>query len=197
MKRFGILLIVAMFGLVLACGSQEEKKAPAKPAAPPAAAEKAAPPAAPATPAPQAPAAAPAPAAPEQPGQGKGEGWAGYKEQKAQMIKELKIAPEKEKAILALEDKYAKERTGLIASMKKANYDLKASLAAANPDEAKVKELVSAITAGQDNLFASFKKQRDEEMALMTPVEQGKYLTAMSQWRQRMMEKKKESGEKK
>ena len=74
MKRFGILLIAAMLGLVLACGSQEEKKAPAKPAAPPAAtapAPKA--PAAPApapqapaapAPAPQAPPAAPAPAAP-------------------------------------------------------------------------------------------------------------------------------------
>jgi hypothetical protein len=58
MKRFGIWLIVAMFGLVLACGSGEEKKAPAKSAAPPATAEKVAPPAAP---------AAPAPAAPEQP----------------------------------------------------------------------------------------------------------------------------------
>jgi hypothetical protein len=61
MKRFGIWLIVAMFGLVLACGSGEEKKAPAKTAAPPATVEKAAPPAAPAAP------AAPAPAAPEQP----------------------------------------------------------------------------------------------------------------------------------
>ena len=30
MKRFGILLIVAMFGLVLACGSKEEKKAEPK-----------------------------------------------------------------------------------------------------------------------------------------------------------------------
>ena len=50
MKRFGILLIVAMFGLVLACGSGEEKKAPAKSAAPPATAEKVAPPAPPATP---------------------------------------------------------------------------------------------------------------------------------------------------
>jgi hypothetical protein len=46
-----------MFGLVLACGSKEEK-APAKSAAPPAKAEKVVPPAAPAT---------PAPAAPEQP----------------------------------------------------------------------------------------------------------------------------------
>jgi hypothetical protein len=54
MKRFGILLIVAMFGLVLACGSGEEKKAPAKTATPPATAEKVAPPAAPAAPAPPA-----------------------------------------------------------------------------------------------------------------------------------------------
>ena len=85
-----------------------------------------------------------------------------------------------------------KERTDLIANMKKSNDDLKAALAAAKPDEAKVKELVSAITAGQDNLFASFRKQRDEEMGLMTPVEQGKYLMAMSQWRQKMMEKARE-----
>jgi len=65
MKRFGILLIAALLGLVLACGSQEEKKAPAKPAAPPAATAPA--PQAPAVPAPapQAPAApAPAPQAP-------------------------------------------------------------------------------------------------------------------------------------
>ena len=71
MKRFGILLIAALLGLVLACGSKEEK-APAKPAAPPAATAPA--PKAPATPvpapqaapapAPQAPPAAPAPAAP-------------------------------------------------------------------------------------------------------------------------------------
>jgi hypothetical protein len=58
MKRFGILLIVAMFGLVLACGSGEEKKAPAKTATPPATVEKVVPPAPPAT---------PPPAAPEQP----------------------------------------------------------------------------------------------------------------------------------
>ena len=124
-------------------------------------------------------------------GQVKEEEGARYKEQKDQLIKELKLAPEKEKAILAVKDKYAKERTELIANMKKSNDDLKASLAAANPDEAKVKELVSAITTGQDNLFASFRKQRDEEMGLMTPVEQGKYLMAMSQWRQKMMEKRK------
>jgi hypothetical protein len=58
MKRFGIWLLVAMFGLVLVSGCGEEKKAPAKSAAPPATVEKVAP---------QAPPAAPAPPAPEQP----------------------------------------------------------------------------------------------------------------------------------
>jgi hypothetical protein len=57
MKRFGIVLIIALFGLVLACG-QEEKPAP-KPAAPPAA-EKGAPPAAPKPAAPEHPKAEPA-----------------------------------------------------------------------------------------------------------------------------------------
>ena len=33
-----------------------------------------------------------------------------YKAQNDQMIKELKLAPEKEKAVLAVEDKYARER---------------------------------------------------------------------------------------
>jgi hypothetical protein len=52
MKRFGIWLIAVMLGLVLACGSQEEKKAPAQPGAPPAKVEKGAPVAPPVTPAP-------------------------------------------------------------------------------------------------------------------------------------------------
>ncbi len=68
MKRFGIFLLAAMLGLVLALGCQEEKKAPAKPAAPPAKTEQVAPQAPPAAPAPAAPApAAPAPAAATQP----------------------------------------------------------------------------------------------------------------------------------
>jgi hypothetical protein len=53
MKRFLILLVVAMLGLVLACGSKEEEKA--KQAAPPAQGEKVTPQAPPATPAPTAP----------------------------------------------------------------------------------------------------------------------------------------------
>ena len=54
MKRFGIWLIAVMVGMVLACGSGEEKKAPAQSGAPPAKVEKSAPVAPPAAPAPPA-----------------------------------------------------------------------------------------------------------------------------------------------
>jgi hypothetical protein len=61
-------------------------------------------------------------------GQAKGEEAAVQKEKKDQMIKELKLAPEKEKAVLAVADKYAKERQGIVADMKKANDDLQAAI---------------------------------------------------------------------
>jgi hypothetical protein len=123
-------------------------------------------------------------------GQAKEKGEAGYKAQKAQILKDLKLAPEKEKAILAVDDKYAAERKEIIAGVKKANEDLQAALAAANPDEAKLKELVSALTTNQDKIFASYKNQRDEELALMTPAEQAKYLIILGQWHQKQMEKR-------
>ena len=123
-------------------------------------------------------------------GQAKGEEAAVQKDKKDQIIKELKLAPEKEKAILAVEDKYARERKDIIAGVTKANDDLQAMVATAKPDEAKLKELVSALTAGQDKMFASFKNQREEELALMTPAEQAKYLLVLGQWRQKMMDKR-------
>ena len=119
-----------------------------------------------------------------------GEG-ARYKEQIGKMIKDLKLAPEKEKAVLAVEDKYGKEIEENIAGVKKANDELQAELAAPKPDEAKLKGLVSALTAGEDKMFASFKNRRDEELSLMTPAEQAKYLVALGQWRQKMMDKHK------
>jgi hypothetical protein len=122
-------------------------------------------------------------------GQAKEKAGVRHQEQKDQMIKELKLAPEKEKAVLAVEDKYAAERKTIIAGVKKANDDLQAAMATAKPDEAKLKGLVSALTADQDKMFASFKNQRDEELSLMTPVEQAKYLLILGQWRQKMMKK--------
>ena len=114
-----------------------------------------------------------------------------YKKHKAEIIKELKLAPDKEKAVMAVEDKYSAKRKEIIAGLKKNQEDLKAALAAASPDEAKVKELVSALTSGMDSLFNSFKSQRDEELAQMTPLEQGKYLLALGHWHHEMMEKPK------
>jgi hypothetical protein len=121
------------------------------------------------------------------------------KAQKDQMVKELKLAPEKEKAMLAVGAKYAAERKDIIAGVKKANEDLQAALAATPPDEVKLKEAISALTAGQDKMFTSFKNQRDEELALMTPAEQAKYLLVLGQWRQKMMSKseQKAAGKKK
>jgi len=89
-----------------------------------------------------------------------------------------------------VEDKYLGERQETIASVKKAYEELQAAAAAANPDEAKLKQLVSTLTAAQDKLFASFKSQRDEELALMTPLEQARYFQVLAQWRQKMMGKR-------
>ena len=122
-------------------------------------------------------------------GPGQGEAAAVQKDKKDQIIKELKLAPEKEKAVLAVAAKYATERKEIVAGVKKANEELQAALAEATPDEAKLKAGVSALTASQDKMFASFKNQRDEELALMTPVEQAKYLMVLGQWRQKMMKK--------
>jgi hypothetical protein len=123
-------------------------------------------------------------------GQGKEDAGVNYKAQVTKILKGLKLAPEKEKALLAVEDKYTKERKEIFTAVKKANEDLQAAAAAANPDEAKLKELVSALTTNQDKMFGLFKNQRDEELALMTPLEQAKYLIVLGQWRQKMKDKR-------
>ena len=105
---------------------------------------------------------------------------------KAQTLKELKIAPDKEKKLLALEEKCVVAREKIIADLKKCKEDLEAALAVASPDEAKVKGLVNAFTAAQLDLFNSFRNELNEEMAQMTPLQQGKYLMAMERWRQDM-----------
>ena len=66
---------------------------------------------------------------------------------------------------------------------------MQAALAAANPDEAKVKGLVNAYIDAQAKLFNSFRNELDEELAQMSPIQQGKYLVAMENWRQKCMPK--------
>jgi Spy/CpxP family protein refolding chaperone len=123
--------------------------------------------------------------------QAKAGGWEQIKE-KMKIIKELhdlKLAPEKEAALLALDQRYAKKRKDLVAALKKYREDLKVALGGANRDEAKIQNLVSAAKAAQDKLLTSFKMERDEAMALMTPIQQGQFIMFMGNWFQEMIKK--------
>jgi Spy/CpxP family protein refolding chaperone len=117
--------------------------------------------------------------------------WARMKE-KIKITKELhdlKLAPDKEAALLAVDQKYAKERKALVAALKKYREDLTTALGVATPDEAKVQGLVMATNAAQDKLLTSVKMERDEAMALMTPIQQGQFIMAMGNWFQEMLKK--------
>ncbi len=104
-------------------------------------------------------------------------------------LHDLKLAPDKEAALLALDQKYAKERKDLVAALKKYREDLTIALGAATPDEAKIQDLVRATNAAQDKLLTSLKMERDEAMALMTPIQQGQLFMLIDNWFQEMMRK--------
>lgn len=122
-------------------------------------------------------------------GQAKENSWGEmHKMRRATVVKELKLSPEKAKDFTAVEEKYAKERQELIERMKKSYLELENALAAATPDEAKIKGQVAAVRANKDNMVKSFKSQQDEELALMTPVQQAQYLLTLHKWREEMMQ---------
>jgi Spy/CpxP family protein refolding chaperone len=122
-------------------------------------------------------------------GQARAESRSRPQEWKAQLAKEMKLSPEKEAKFVAMGDKYANLRQQLYEKLKKNQEALTAALAAAKPDEAKVKELVKVITGDQNELLTIYKMERDEEMALLSPLEQGRYLSVLHHWRQQMYEK--------
>ena len=110
-----------------------------------------------------------------------------HKMRRATAVKELKLSPEKAKDFNAVEEKYAKDRQELIERLKKSQAELQNAMAT-TPDEAKIKGLVTAIRADQDKMVKSFKSQLDEELALMTPIQQGQYLLTLHKWREEMMQ---------
>ena len=123
------------------------------------------------------------------PGQAKEDSWGEmHKMRRATLVKELKLSPEKAKDFNAVEEKYAKDRQELIARLKKFQAEMQTALAAATPDEAKIKGLVAAIRANKENMVKSFRSQQDEELALMTAVQQGQYLLTLHKWREEMMQ---------
>jgi len=102
---------------------------------------------------------------------------------KAKTFKELKISSDNEKKLTEMEEKCMTARQEILARLKKNKEDLQAALAAPNPDEAKVKALIKAFNAAQVDLFNSYKSELDAELALMNPIQQGKYLMALERWR--------------
>jgi Spy/CpxP family protein refolding chaperone len=116
------------------------------------------------------------------PGLAQAKGWGKYKEQKAKILKELKLSKDQHQKIQQIDEKCTKERKDIIKDLKKNQAELKKALAEKKPDEAKIKSLVGNVTGDQDKLMASFKDQRDAELNVMNPEQQGKYLLAMDKW---------------
>ena len=116
---------------------------------------------------------------------GFGQAWAGrghYKLEWEKLEKELNLTPQKAGEFQAVGAKYTETRKDLIAKLKKDEADLEIAVTGPKPDEARIKELVPMIIADHNQLFESFKAQRQEEMALLTPLQQAKYLLALRKW---------------
>ena len=105
-----------------------------------------------------------------------------YKLEWEKFLKELNLPPEKAAQFQELGAKYSQTRENLIEKLQKNEADLEKAVAGPKPDEVKIKELVPVIIAGHDQLFESFKMQRQEEMTLLTPLQQAKYLLALKKW---------------
>lgn len=106
--------------------------------------------------------------------------------QRENLAQELHLTPEKAKEFQAVGDKYAQSRMAIIDRIKKNEGELGKSLAAPKPDAAKIKDLAAAISADHGNLFETFKAQRQEELRLLTPVQQGKFIMALKRWHEEM-----------
>ena len=124
------------------------------------------------------------------PGLAQAKSWGKYRQYKAKILKELKLSKDQTQKILQIDEKYAKDRRGVLDDLRKNMVALKKALAEKKPDEAKIKSLVGTVTGDQDKLMTSFKNQRDEELNVMKPEQQGKYLLAMDYWYKEKMGKK-------
>ncbi len=112
-----------------------------------------------------------------------GESQASYiKAERETLVKELGLTPEQAKDFQAVGDKYDKSREAIAGTVAAQENDLEKALTAPQPDEASIKDLVAAVIKGHDQLFQSLREQRQAEMALLTPVQQGKFIVALKRW---------------
>ncbi len=105
-----------------------------------------------------------------------------YKLEWQKLGKELHLSSKKAAEFQAVGAKYSQIRKALIEKLKKNETALEKAVAAPKPDMAKIKELVPTIIADHNQLFESFKLQREDEMSLLTPLQQAKYLLALKKW---------------
>jgi Spy/CpxP family protein refolding chaperone len=105
-----------------------------------------------------------------------------YKLEWQKLEKELNLTSKKAAEFQAVGAKYSQIRKALIEKLKKNETALEKAVAAPKPDMAKIKELVPTIIADHNQLFESFKLQREDEMSLLTPLQRAKYLLALKKW---------------
>ena len=105
-----------------------------------------------------------------------------YKLEWQKLEKELNLSSSQAAKFQAVGAKYSQVRKSLIEKLKKNETALGKAVAAPKPDMAKIKELVPTIIADHNQLFESFKLQREDEMSLLTPLQQAKYLLALKKW---------------
>jgi len=105
---------------------------------------------------------------------------------KERIAQDLGLTGDKAQAFLAVGDRYHRTREEIIERIRKHEEGLEQAMAAPQPDDAKIKGLVAAITADHNKLWDTLRVQRQEEMALLTPMQQAKYLMALKKWHQEM-----------
>jgi Spy/CpxP family protein refolding chaperone len=120
-------------------------------------------------------------------GQAQKTGMVNTAEQRELLLRDLNLAPDKAKAFMSVGGHWDQIRQDLIADIKKNETDLETALGAPQPDGSKINHLVNSLIAEQDQLFETFKSQRQEEMAMLTPVQRGKFLLALKKWHEEQM----------
>jgi Spy/CpxP family protein refolding chaperone len=121
--------------------------------------------------------------------QSQGAGAGNYLGQREQLLRELNLSPDKAKAFMSVGAHWEQIRQKIIAGIKENETGLESALGAPPPDDNKITHLVNALIAAHDQLFDTFKSQRQEEMNLLTPVQRGKFLLALKKWHEEQMAK--------
>jgi hypothetical protein len=99
----------------------------------------------------------------------------------------LKLGNYKEKMFITVEEKYDRIRQEALERINKSAEQMDKLLSGEKPDTGKLKALTTAIASDQDILVNTYKGRRDEILAMLTPVQQGVYLSITWRWQQKLL----------